>query len=170
MTQQPSDFEAAKKNLTPEEYARILQAFNLRTMELSRLAFDVRMHRVEGTAEYIPAEEILILEHSDKRVVTQVGYRIVAKSGKSIIFKAEVCYTVTFETAQPIPAEFLTIYNRVTLPLTTYPYFRELMSNLVSRTGLPAFTLPLRKAALRPAQSDAKVQKSKTLEEGKTHS
>ena len=41
-----------------------------------------------------------------------------------------------------ITKEFFDVFKELSLPTIVWPYFREYIQNMVSRTGLPPFVLP----------------------------
>lgn len=42
-----------------------------------------------------------------------------------------------------LPNNFWKIYNKSTLPLIVYPYFREFVQNMTARMNIPPLTLPI---------------------------
>ena len=60
-------------------------------------------------------------------------------------------------------------FERVNLPLNTWPYFREFLQSTLTRAGWPPFVLPAFKvaptAAARVAATDARVSKARGMDE-----
>jgi len=68
---------------------------------------------------------------------------IVDPESKEKLIDFHVEYTVTFQINFKFNSEFFEIYSEVTLPINTYPFFREFIYSTISKMGLPPLTLPL---------------------------
>jgi len=61
----------------------------------------------------------------------------------SINVKYTVVYTLTKEVQ--ITKDFMKVFSDLTLGMLLWPYFRELITNIIYRMGYPHLVLPLRK-------------------------
>ena len=59
------------------------------------------------------------------------------------ILKIKAKYRLIFSTTPPVPPGFFEVFRELNLRLTTFPYFRELVSAMTGRMQLPILTLPL---------------------------
>jgi len=83
--------------------------------------------------------------HEGDFVTIEIDYTLKAKCGRRLIAQINATYALVFSTDKKIPKEFFDIYKQYSLPLQTFPYFRELTNALFSRMGIPPLILPLRK-------------------------
>ncbi|MBM3322758.1 hypothetical protein FJY69_04715 [candidate division WOR-3 bacterium] len=51
-------------------------------------------------------------------------------------------FAVTYQTAKPMAAAYFDVFKRTSLPLNTWPYWREFVHSTFARMGLPPFILP----------------------------
>jgi hypothetical protein len=140
-----ADLEAAKNSLPPERYAAYLGSLNLDTIILKSASVKLLSNELGERNSFVLKEDYCTVEQLDKTTVVEVTYNLSAKSDKRKLVTVQVKYWVRFLTSEPLPPEFFTIYNAASLPLQTFPYFRELVNSIFSRCGLPPLILPLRK-------------------------
>jgi len=131
--------------LKPQEFNELLKHVNLVDVFLSKLRVGLRSRQLTERGQFKVSEKTEIASRDESHVEIKVGYRLSAKSGRSRLFDLDATYTAVFSTSKPIPAEFFEVFNEISLPLQTFPYFRELVNSIVSRMGLPPLILPLRK-------------------------
>ncbi|RLA92933.1 MAG: hypothetical protein DRG83_21730 [Deltaproteobacteria bacterium] len=62
---------------------------------------------------------------------------------KDFVLKLSCTYTILFTSEEPITSDFMDIFVDINVEMTTWPYFREFVQNMVQRAGLPPLTLPL---------------------------
>jgi len=131
------------ENLPPEEYKKILEGIELLNILIKNVKSNInhgliseRMPvRIKDQASYKIVEDQLIVE--DK-------YTLIVKNndGKNAL-KIECIYILFFNLQNKITDEFFQIYKEVSLPLTVWPFFRELAHSITSKMGIPPLTLPL---------------------------
>lgn len=152
MPKQPTkprdEIESAKELLDPQRYADFLKCLELANIFLKDAKLTVFRHLMEGENSYSFQENASLQQHTDDGAVVEVTYSLTAKSGRRKLAVIKAKYYAIFTMSEKIPAEFFTLYNEYSLPLQTYPYFREYVNGAFSRMGLPSLTLPLRKFLL----------------------
>jgi len=72
-----------------------------------------------------------------------VTYGLEGIRDEESILKIKAKYRLIFSTTTPVPAGFFEVFQELNLRLTTFPYFRELVSAMTGRMQLPVLTLPL---------------------------
>lgn len=58
------------------------------------------------------------------------------------IFELKGIFTLVYKTAVAIDDELFELFRKRNIPVNLHPYVRELIHNLMTRTGLPSFILP----------------------------
>lgn len=131
--------------INPQEYNKLLSFINLNDVYLKDLKVALISRDFEGGANLTFSEKSELVENENNCIKIQVYYEIQAKSKRRNLFKLSAQYFVLFNSTQQIPAGFFDIFIKHSLPLQTFPYFRELVNSVISRMGLPPLILPLRK-------------------------
>jgi hypothetical protein len=136
------------KKISPEEYRDIINSIELLNIRLT--SADVKFKVYEPPMGYNISSKETYEQEADSNVVTinQI-YTLAAKPPKSrkngITIKC--CYEVTFKSDRQLTGDFFEIYSHRSLPLNTWPYFREFVNSMTARMDLPPLTLPLFKTA-----------------------
>lgn len=58
------------------------------------------------------------------------------------IFELKGVFTLVYHTNSPMDDEVFDLFKKRNVPLNLHPYARELIQSLMTRAGLPSFTLP----------------------------
>ena len=137
-----------KPKISPQDYKEILSSLELKTLFLK----DIKAENKEENLS-----QALILDIKDKVDFKQDGrnvsfnYKFTLKAkdpdkeGAAISLTATytVLYTQNCDIA--ITADFVDVFDKMTLGMLLWPYFRELTSNTIYRMNLPPLVLALRK-------------------------
>ncbi|TKJ41336.1 hypothetical protein CEE36_08450 [candidate division TA06 bacterium B3_TA06] len=91
---------------------------------------------LERSAEYKPTEKGFTVRHTYKLGVVK------GESGKHYA-RIECSFIVEYRSEKPMTDELFEIFEKVNLPLNTWPYFREFVQNSTVRMGLPPLVLPV---------------------------
>jgi preprotein translocase subunit SecB len=134
-----------KKTLSAPEYNEFLKNIELCDIYLKSQSAEFNSHEISGPAKFEFSESPSIITKEKEKVIIQVLYSLKAKCQKKSLFNLKAKYNVVMLTQKEIPNEFFEIFNKHSLPLHTFPYFRELVNSTISRMGLPPLILPLRK-------------------------
>jgi preprotein translocase subunit SecB len=145
MMKLPDEIKEAQEKIKPKEYMELLKCLDLRNIYLKDLKCSLSSNEITDRGVYRLDEGFEIVTHGDNEAIIEVAYKLGAKSGRKRLASVSAKYRVAFATEKRLPAEFFLLYNTYSLPLQTYPYFRECVNSLFSRMGLPHLTLPLRK-------------------------
>jgi len=62
---------------------------------------------------------------------------------KKSIFDLKVTFYLLFKTKEKIDDEIFDLFVKNDIPVKIHPYFREVVSNMLMRAGLPAITIPI---------------------------
>ncbi len=138
-------FEDAKKKIPPKKYNELLQHINLRDIFVTEINSKLFERNFPGSAKLQFDESTNLKDFGEDLVEIEVLYKLKAKNGRKKVFDILIKYSVLFELDKEVPEEFFMIYSKHSLPLQTFPYFREYINTILSRMGLPQLILPLRK-------------------------
>lgn len=138
----------ARKKITPQEYSKQLKCLELANIVLKDIKVTLKTHELTGRNTYHFDEKTELLILDEKSALVEVAYSIKAKSGRKIVADMKAKYLVGFTTSKKLSNEFFVLYNHYSLPIQTFPYFRECVHSLFNRMGLPPLLLPLRKFLL----------------------
>lgn len=137
-----------KPKISPEEYRNLLSALELDTLYL-----------IDLSSKY--NEEVncpnLKLDINEKHTFSQEGsilkiiysYKLMAidESANTSAIVISTKYIVRYNLTKDvlITKDFMSVFSELTLGMLLWPYFRELVSNVIFRMGLPPLVLPLKK-------------------------
>lgn len=133
--------------LEPAEYRRILEALHLRSVELAGCKMErplqVLPERATIKAEY--REEARLLEAGPGNVRMEMAYTLWGRLDDSaVVLELQATYRLLYASEVELSAAWFDIFKDVNLPGLTWPFLRELVHSMTSRTILPPFTLPHR--------------------------
>lgn len=135
--------------MPPEKFNKLLEFLELKNIFVTDLKSSLNLKIASKKLQNNPvlnfSEDSKIIELNDDSATLEVSYKLNAKVKTSKLFDITLKYAVLFEQAQKLPEEFYETYQKLSLPLQTFPYFREYTNSIISRMGLPALILPLRK-------------------------
>ncbi len=134
--------------LNPDEYRTILQGIELIDISLKDSKTFVNKDILQPNDLEINIKDQSSYEvGKDGLVIMVQQYSIDARkpTSKTRYFQATTTYLVRLKSEQPITKDFFDIYKEVSLPLNTWPFFREFIYSMTSRMNIPHVTLPLLK-------------------------
>jgi len=145
MEKLPDTTDVATTKPSPQEYQRFLSGLNLLDIELAKCSmeavmkisdtpitrtFDIKRDATMATDE----NDVIIISHS---------YELKGMEGRRTVLKVSATFRLRLTSEQPFTDEYFDIYRSYNLDLHTWPYFRELASELTARSNVPRLTLPL---------------------------
>ena len=139
------EIEEAKEVVDPKRYSELLREVDLVDIIQKRLRSVLKGTLTDEKKSFQLSESMQVLERSDDQCVLECIFKLKAKSGRRIVAEVEAAYSVFFRLSTAVPREFFVLYNRFSLPLQLFPYFREEVHSRFAKMGLPTLVLPLRK-------------------------
>lgn len=137
--------------LSPEKYNKLLRRIELRDITLRDIRASCGVGHFEEKVYLLLKETAEIEDGSTDNVTFAISYDLKGKYKRRNAFSVKATYAVTFDLNDELPDEFFEIFKQTSLPLYTYPYFRELANSSISRMGLPPLILPLRRHLVGPS-------------------
>lgn len=137
-----------KPKISPEAYREILSALELDTLYLNEINSKFREDCV-GKKLLLNIDETNTFNQESNTLKVIYSYKLTAKDASleeaaiTIHAKYVVKYRVMKEVL--ISKDFMRVFSDLTINMLLWTYFRELVSNLVYRIGMPPLTLPLKK-------------------------
>ena len=131
--------------ISPAQYNEMLKYLDL---------LDITVSDFSGKLIWRPTSKEMIFRTPEKvsqptilgdRASVTVSYSMEAEADQKAFLTLRVNFDVSFKLSGVVTEEFFEIYNATSLPIQTYPYFREFVSWATVHFGLPQLTLPLRK-------------------------
>jgi len=133
-----------KMEMEPDQYRKLLKELSLDSIRL--IKSDCVLNSTENVSGIVNIKHrVKITETLEDVVVINHVYTLNVKSSDTneLIFKVSATFQLMFSTNFNFNEEFFDIYKNISLPLTTYPFFREFVFNTMARMNLPPLTLPL---------------------------
>lgn len=136
----------AKKEIEiikPEDYTEILKGIQIINIGLLKLNSQIeKKNFIDKLTIEIAVE--MSYEKIPSGFYSLSVYKIAAKnkSGENAL-EFEITYRVDFSSKSEINDSFFDIYKKVSLPLNTWPFVRELVNSTTARMNIPPLTLPL---------------------------
>jgi hypothetical protein len=135
--------------IAPADYNRILNGLQLTGIRQSHTQCDATDNSDVAKFAVKMQFDATLLSSRKEAVRVSARHRFQAFEGSpqnpAVTIEAE--YTLDFRAAEDLPEVFFEVYRDLSLPTTTWPYFREFVQSSLGRMGLPPFTLPF---VLRP--------------------
>ncbi|MHB9038824.1 MAG: hypothetical protein ACYC64_19450 [Armatimonadota bacterium] len=142
MSEQPEVIAKPK----PEEYKQFLSGLRLLDIELVECVMDAKADVPKSSiARPFKIDTDSSFEvRDDGDVNVYHTYNLKGLEGRKSVVKIKAVYRLWFKSEMPFTDSFFSIYRDLNLSIHTWPYMRELVSSLTSRTNLPRQTLPLK--------------------------
>ena len=145
MTDFPSE-----PGLTPKEYKEILGRIKLISIRLKSSSSSSKRRAIKSHPKdftYKIVSEAKLSDDNDDELRIEHEYQLQGKikGDRKNVLKIKAVFILTYQADVKMSDDFFAIYAASSLPLNTWPYFRELVSNIASRMDLEAITLPLHK-------------------------
>ena len=137
-----------KNPISKEEYNEITKGLDLKSITLVDLQASVDR---SSTLEAMEKGSLTVNIDDDARFepdsIIRVfqSYQISCRTGRKKCLSIKASYELVFLSAEPFTENFFSVFRAGNLPLTVWPYFRELAQDMTTRMGLPPLVLPLLK-------------------------
>ena len=137
-----------KPKISPQEYQKTLKNLELKVIYLSGLTVNLN-EEIDAKQLQIEIKEKSSFQIKDKTLKNSYQYKFFAKNkeAKESFLTVSCEYTVLYSMSEDteISKEFYEIFTNFVLNMTVWPYFRELISNVISRVNMPPLVLPMKK-------------------------
>ncbi|MCX6343757.1 MAG: protein-export chaperone SecB [Armatimonadetes bacterium] len=136
--------------LKPDEYRQILDGLTLLSLELENCTMKSIPDGTGGAPDLsnsIDENKATFELGPDNIVTVKHSYSQKTKAGKNVVFCLDATFRLVFRSEQEFTDDFFAIFRAVSLNFYTWPYFRELLNSLSSKTGMPPLTLPMLKSS-----------------------
>jgi preprotein translocase subunit SecB len=136
--------------LSPEEYKNLLSKIELIEVSLTSSNTSINLAKMVPESSSLGLPQISItddIKRSKKKDQFQINanWHLTAKFEKDDkdFMDITASFNVLLLGKCTLPNSFWKIYNKSTLPLIVYPYFREFVQNMTARMNIPPLTLPI---------------------------
>ncbi len=130
------------KNFDKKAFNEFVLKTRLNEIYLKNLSVELKTRNFTNPTVTIELAQKIQAEGENFYIDTTLELKV--KDGRAIPLKIKVTYRLEYATGYPAPPEdFLKKYADTSARMHVWPYFREIVSNLVSRMGLPPLTLPV---------------------------
>lgn len=139
---------AAKKEISVNDYREILKTIELENICMIDANFKIERQLISDEIK-LETKETFKFERKDNLLV--IFYKTVLKGidvkTKNIPITTTVTHEITYSTTgeKEITPEFIDKFGEFSTSMAVWPFFREYVQNMISRTQLPHLTLPLKK-------------------------
>jgi preprotein translocase subunit SecB len=140
--------QADVPTMTAKEFNDLLHCLELQEIYLLKANVSASRDTFAGKAILKFNENAKLTDRTDDRARIDVEYLLTGRCGARNVLRIATTFVVNFRLNTQFPEEFFDIYIKSSLPLQTYPYFREFVQSIVARAGLPILVIPLRKFLL----------------------
>ncbi len=139
----------ARKNITPDEYKKILSNVDLVSLRVISCSSKVRPEKLAQEMRISVKDKISFEIIDEKLAVFTHQYDLTSRkdgvSQKDYAIKISCIFDARFSSVVPFSDDFLAIFSEINIHLNTWPYFREFAQNMSQRMAIPPITLPLLK-------------------------
>ena len=137
--------EKVKKLIDPKVYKKILEGLQLKSLSVMKGQF------TSSKENFIPNSEVDISEKAQFEIESKNSIKILHNynlkiknhKNKKNILQINLSFELVFSSKETFTQEFFDVYKEDSLPINTWPYFREFVSSLIQRMNFPPLTLPL---------------------------
>lgn len=136
--------------LSPVEYKDLLSKIELSEVSLISSSTSINLTKMVPESSSLGPPQISItddIKRSKKKDQFQINanWHLTAKFEKDDknFMDITASFNVLLLCKSFLPNNFWKIYNKSTLPLIVYPYFREFVQNMTARMNIPPLTLPI---------------------------
>ncbi len=134
-----------KPKISPEEYTQTLEKLDVDAIFLDACSVKANRDKIASSIHLDVRHKAsyLIKDNRSAKVTSIYDLVVFKKKKRDFALKISCTYSLLFSCDEPITDDFMEIFLEVNIQMTTWPYFREFVQNMVQRTGLPPLTLPL---------------------------
>ena len=142
--------EKEKRLIDPKAYRKILVGLQLKSLSVMKGKFS------SCKENFIPNSEVDISDTALFKIESKNSFKIIHtyqlkienKKNKKNILRIDLSFELVFTSKETFTQEFFDVYTEDSLPLNTWPYFREFVSSIIQRMNFPPLTLPLFKSKI----------------------
>jgi preprotein translocase subunit SecB len=134
-----------KFKISPEDYNKILTGVDLKSISLQESTASINRNNTIPPELKIEISDESSFEFSkDNNVNVLHSYKLsTQKEGKKTQYiQIHASFLVQLTSEHEFTSEFFEIYKQVSLPLNTWPYFREYVNSITARMNILPITLP----------------------------
>ena len=129
------------------------EVYNEFTNGLNLLEIKLVYSEVKVEEDFSPPAEVKVEEEKkyknveEGKFIVRHEYKLKGKEkGKAKAgFYINVIYKLTYQSKTPLTKKIFNVFSEISLPLHTWPYFRQFVHEMSGRMGLPPLTLDLLK-------------------------
>ena len=136
-----------REQISPEKYARILNKTELvgLYLESSKVDFHRKNYSLKKPMEVSIREKATYDQKDDRVFVTHKYFLTVKPSEMKKVFslKISAAFVLIYQADPSFSDDFFDVFKSLSLPINSWPYFREFVQNMTSRMNIPPVTLPL---------------------------
>ena len=136
--------------LSPEKYAEILRGTELQEIFLESCSASVNREMMFGKAgiqvsireraSYDREDDLVKIKHSFNLTCTHPEIE------KGPLIKISATFCLLYTSVPDFDEDFFDVFKKMTLPVVSWPYFREFVQSMTQRMSIPPLTLPLIKS------------------------
>jgi len=134
--------------IAPDEYRKALQKTELESIMLDSCSVKTNRDKISANMKLdIRHKATYSIQEKTSAVITSSYNLVVATTTtrKDFALKIAGKYSLLLTSEEAISEDFIEVFVKINVQMNTWPYFRELVQNMVQRAGLPPLTLPLLK-------------------------
>ena len=142
--------ERENRLIEPKVYRKTLVGLQLKSLSIIKGKFS------SNRENFIPNSEVDIRDTAQFKIESKNTIKIVhnyklkienSKNTKNIL-QIDLSFNLVFSSKETFTKEFFDIYKENSLPINSWPYFREFVGNIIQRMNFPPLTLPLFKSKI----------------------
>ena len=134
-----------KNKISPQKYNEILRTVDLTNLYLNETSAKLNQRDWTGAATLNLSEKSELLDSADNKFTIEMNYLLKAQADNKDVVEISAQYIIEFTTDGAPDKDFIELFKIYSLPLHSYPFFREIVNSFVIRMDLPSLILPLRK-------------------------
>lgn len=134
-----------KEKIDPKSYAQILRGIKLGEIYLESCSVTHKRENLVGQKglEVFIRDRASYKQDNGRVKVTHKYYLTAQKPEiQDFALKISTTFCLVYITDSPFKKEFFEIFKNRSLPLNSWPYFREFVQNMTQRMNIPPITLP----------------------------
>ncbi len=128
--------------ITPELYLKTLESLILKIVCVDEVTANCNRGLLNAGKTSIGLNSKTFSRQTPDEYFSYITYQLTGSQDDTVVLRIEATFCVIFGANERVPEGFSDIFNTNNLPLTTMPYFREIVASLTGRMGLPTFTIP----------------------------
>jgi len=129
------------------EYRKILDGLELNKLFLSRSGFSMAREHLSPNSLIMLKEVARFIKRENNiiEIVHEYKLRVVHNESKKQSIKIDCVYNLEYSSKQDFTIAFFNKFKKTSLPVNTWPFFREFVNSSTARMNIPPLVLPLLK-------------------------